>query len=53
MRVMELVTVTSTAAAWSPLTIVAGLPEMDGASNFQPVGAVGSVGSRTVHTVPV
>ena len=50
---MELVTITSTAAAWLPAVIVAGLPETDGVPKVQPVGAVGRVGSDTVQLVPV
>ena len=50
---MLLVTVTLTAAAWSPLTMVAGLPLTTGVPNVQPVGAVGSDNSPTVHEVPV
>src|SRR5262245_19030286 len=52
-RVIELVTVTRTAAAASPLTMIARLPETDGVPNVHPVGAVGSVGSETAHDVPV
>src|SRR5436305_11985910 len=52
-RVMELVTVTVTAAAALPLTMVAGLPSTDGVPKVQPVGAVGRVGSETEQLMPV
>src|SRR4051794_27729658 len=48
-RVGKVVTVSVTAGAWSPLTIVAGLPEIDGVPNVQPAGAAGRDGSLTVH----
>ena len=35
------------------LPMIAGLPVMTGVPNVQPVGAVGSSGSVTVHEVPV
>src|SRR5689334_5973465 len=51
--VIVFVTVTVTGVAAVPFTIVAGLPEIDGEPKVQPLGADGSDGSLTVHTVSV
>src|SRR5512139_1181685 len=51
-RLMVLVTLTATAAVWSPLTMVAGLPVMTGVPKVQPAGGVGRAGSVTVQTMP-